>query len=123
VQESLHNIAKHSEAKHFRLRLRLSENEVHLLVEDDGIGFSRRRIAHPRAFGLWGLRERIAALGGRVRITSGKGKGTQLRVTLPAVGRDSEPAAEGELGTSEGSGGRQGSIHRAHDGTALAVLR
>jgi len=82
AQEALHNIAKHSRAQNFTVRLRTASGTIRLSVEDDGVGFSPRRT--PRGvFGLWGMRERIAALGGSVRIRSGTGKGTQIRVTLP----------------------------------------
>jgi signal transduction histidine kinase len=83
VQEALHNIAKHSQAKNFRVRVESNEGRVCLLVEDDGIGFSAKANARGRTFGLLGMRERIAALGGTVRIRSRKGHGTRLRVTLP----------------------------------------
>ena len=82
VQEALHNIAKHSQAQSFSVRLRTENGECRLLIEDDGVGFSTRR--SPRgSFGLWGMRERIAALGGTMRIRSGNGKGTHVSVTLP----------------------------------------
>ena len=83
VQEALHNIAKHSQAKNFSLQVEINNGRVDLLVEDDGIGFSGKDSARGQTFGLLGMRERIAGLGGTVRIHSRKGQGTRLRVMLP----------------------------------------
>jgi two-component system sensor histidine kinase NreB len=83
VQEALHNIAKHSQAKTLRVRLEATHDTLRLLVEDDGVGFSKKKISHGNGFGLWGMRERIAALGGKMRVNSRLGEGTQLRVSLP----------------------------------------
>lgn len=92
VQEALHNIAKHSRATTFTVRLSRSANKVSLQIEDDGVGFSPRT-APERGFGLTGLRERAAALGGSVRIHSESGHGTQIRILLPLLpGRHSKPA-------------------------------
>lgn len=83
VQEALHNVAKHSQAQNFLVRLEVEQGELQLLVEDDGIGFSRGD-SHRGSFGLWGMRERVAALGGTVRVRSRNGRGTRVRVMLPA---------------------------------------
>jgi signal transduction histidine kinase len=85
VQEALHNIAKHSRARSFRVSLEDSDGALRLLVEDDGIGFTRKRCSQSNSFGLWGMRERITALGGKLRVRSELGKGTALRVTLPVT--------------------------------------
>jgi signal transduction histidine kinase len=94
VQESLHNVAKHSQAVNFTVRLEVASDKVTLQIEDDGAGFSRRA-AHIRGFGLTGMRERTAALGGSMKIRSERGKGTSIQIQLPrAVGeqrRDAEP--------------------------------
>jgi signal transduction histidine kinase len=83
LQEALHNIAKHSQAQNFRIHLEDSGTSVSLVVEDDGIGFSRKRDSGHPSFGLLGMRERIAALGGRVRIRSAKGTGTRIKIVVP----------------------------------------
>ncbi len=83
VQEALHNIAKHSQAKNFSVQVEINDGMVDLRVQDDGIGFSGKGNARLQTFGLLGMRERIAALGGTVRIRSRKGQGTRLRVVLP----------------------------------------
>lgn len=93
VQEALHNITKHSRANSFTVRLARSGNKMSLQIEDNGVGFSPRT-APERGFGLTGLRERTAALGGSVRIHSESGRGTQIRILLPWLAdRPSKPAS------------------------------
>jgi two-component system, NarL family, sensor histidine kinase UhpB len=92
VQEALHNVAKHSQAANFTVRLDVAANKVNLQIEDDGAGFSRRT-AHIRGFGLTGMRERAAALGGSMRIRSERGKGTSIQIQLPSSGSDQKQNA------------------------------
>ena len=95
VQEALHNVAKHSQAGNVSIRLEVAPERVHLQVEDDGIGFSRRG-AHIRGFGLTGMRERTAALGGSMKIRSERGKGTSIQIELPRrVGEDKTRVSAG----------------------------
>ena len=81
VQEALTNIARHSQARSFSLSLKPEGGKVRLRIEDDGIGLHSR--ASTGRFGLLGMRERIAALGGAVRIRSKPGQGTRINITLP----------------------------------------
>ena len=83
VQEALHNVAKHAQAKNVTVQVGREQGVIKLTVEDDGIGFVQKGISRGRSFGLAGMRERIAALGGAVRLRSGKGKGTRIEVTVP----------------------------------------
>jgi signal transduction histidine kinase len=85
VQEALNNIAKHSQAKRFSIELEATPEQVRLRVEDDGVGFSGN--SRSRSFGLFGMRERIAVLGGTVRVRTRHGKGTQILVTVPLARR------------------------------------
>ena len=82
VQEALHNVAKHAGARHLRLEISQTRTVIRIVIEDDGIGFPARRQS-TQGFGLLGMRERIAALGGNVRIRSLPEKGTRISVTLP----------------------------------------
>jgi signal transduction histidine kinase len=91
VQEALHNIAKHSQARNFKVQIHDKDQSLQLSVEDDGVGFSSKSNSRAEGFGLVGMKERAAALGGTVRIHSRKGAGTRVTVTLPA---DSKPAAK-----------------------------
>ena len=83
VQEALHNVAKHAQAKNVTVQVAREPGVIKLLVEDDGIGFIQKGVSRSRSFGLAGMRERIAALGGTVRVRSGKGRGTRIEVTVP----------------------------------------
>jgi len=83
VQECLQNIAKHSRARQFTVRLEEADGAIRLTIEDDGVGFSRKRDSRS-SFGLLGMRERVAALGGRVRVRTPKTGGTRIKVMLPA---------------------------------------
>jgi signal transduction histidine kinase len=83
VQEALNNIAKHSQARNFRVCLERLNSSLELLVEDDGIGFRRTSRNGHRSFGIVGMRERIAALGGTVRVRSRARRGTRVKVSLP----------------------------------------
>ncbi len=90
VQEALHNVAKHAQAQAVNIQMFRENTNLRLVVEDDGVGMSKRPGTPGRSFGLAGMRERISMLGGTVRIISGKGRGTRLEVSVP-VG---EPVAE-----------------------------
>ena len=85
VQEALHNVAKHAQAKSVTIQVTREQDKVHVQVEDDGIGIQLSR-GNPRdrSFGLAGIRERIAMLGGVSRVISAKGKGTRIEITVPA---------------------------------------
>lgn len=82
VQEALHNIAKHSQAHRFSVKLEIGSSKVTVQIEDDGVGFSPKT-ARDRGFGLEGMRERAAALGGSVSVRSGQEKGTRIRLVFP----------------------------------------
>jgi signal transduction histidine kinase len=88
AQEALHNVVKHSGARHVSLSLRVSppiaslpgENwrgRVVLCVSDDGQGFDQKRVG-PDHLGLGFMRERAAAMGGELIIQSEPGMGTTV---------------------------------------------
>jgi signal transduction histidine kinase len=82
VQEALHNVAKHSQARNFTVNMQASTRKVSVEIEDDGVGFSLRMVRE-HGFGLTGIQERAAALGGSVKIRSGQDKGTRIRLVFP----------------------------------------
>jgi signal transduction histidine kinase len=81
AQEALTNIQKHAVASHVWLVLSTSDDTVTLLVSDDGQGVT---VSHSNGgFGLRGLRERAAQLGGELHLEPRPGGGTQLSFRLP----------------------------------------
>jgi signal transduction histidine kinase len=79
VSEAITNTTKHAEAAHAQVTVEKHDNELVLSVRDDGAGG-----ADPlRGSGLTGLRDRVEALGGAIRINSPTGEGTSIDVTLP----------------------------------------
>jgi glucose-6-phosphate-specific signal transduction histidine kinase len=85
VQEALHNVAKHAQARSVNIQMWQQNGELHLLIEDDGIGIQgKASSSRGRSFGLAGIKERIGMLGGEVHISSTRGKGTRIEVTVPA---------------------------------------
>ena len=68
VQEALTNIAKHSDATEVIVDLQTLPKYLHLLIEDNGKGFNPQ--LNTTGFGLQGIRERVAALGGYLKISS-----------------------------------------------------
>jgi signal transduction histidine kinase len=84
VQEALHNVAKHAQARTVTVHMAREGGMVRLEIEDDGIGMPTKINSRGHSFGLAGIKERIASLGGDVDVRSTRGKGTRLEVTVPA---------------------------------------
>jgi signal transduction histidine kinase len=81
VSEALTNAAKHARASAVSVDVDAADDTLRLLVRDDGVGG-----ADPsRGSGLIGLSDRVAAVGGRIEITSPPGGGTSLLVTIPVA--------------------------------------
>ncbi len=87
VQEALTNARKHSGAENVRVSLKTEGTDLVAEVEDDGRGFVPG--TGRAGVGLRSMRERVAALGGKLEVESEPGKGTRvdLRITLRNVGR------------------------------------
>ena len=83
VQEALHNVAKHAKANSVNIHMERGEEIVHLIVEDDGQGMESTESWNGRSFGLAGMRERVAMLGGTVEVYSTPGNGTRIEVIVP----------------------------------------
>lgn len=80
LQESLTNIYKHSAATQVSLSLYESLDSIDLHIHDNGRGFDPER--NTTGFGLQGMRERTAALGGQFSLISQPGQGCHITVSL-----------------------------------------
>jgi signal transduction histidine kinase len=93
VQEALHNVAKHAQARNVTVQMVQQHGLARLSIEDDGQGISKIGFTG-RSFGLAGIRERISSLGGVVRISSARGKGTRIEVDVPMLPESTAPETE-----------------------------
>ena len=87
-QEALANVAKHAEATHVAVTLEYAPEAVSLCVRDNGVGFGTSAAPQAQAppgpfsgFGLVGMRERIAALGGTLDLRDDHG--AEVRAAVP----------------------------------------
>lgn len=86
VQEALTNVSKHAQATSATIHVWREGQRIYCSIRDDGVGFDPEvRLARgaSRGIGLLGIRERLAPLGGGLRINAAPGVGTELLVTVP----------------------------------------
>jgi signal transduction histidine kinase len=82
AQEALHNALRHSGASEISVTLSRTRSRVILEVADDGTGFDTGLASG--GLGLASMRDRAAAVGGSLRVTSAPGAGTRVRLSVPA---------------------------------------
>jgi PAS domain S-box-containing protein len=83
IQESLHNVAKHSGAKTVQVEVTGGNAEVGLIVRDDGTGFDIQKSQTAAGLGLISMRERVSLVGGEFAIDSTPSVGTSIRARIP----------------------------------------
>jgi len=94
VQEAVRNATKHAVANRVDIRLAVLADEVRCSVKDDGRGFDVPAALNrkgDRGLGLIGMRERLNALNGQLTIDSSRGRGTEIRITIPLGERHADP--------------------------------
>ena len=100
VREALTNVQKHARASEVTILLHADEAQVSIIITDNGVGFRVEKVNRidvvmtsdqRSGFGIVGMLERVALLGGRLDLVSDPGQGTRVEVTVP---RPSQPAAE-----------------------------
>lgn len=89
-QEAMLNALRHAGADHLHVRLREADGEARLTITDDGAGFivpaQLHELVRSEHFGLAGLAERVALVGGQLRLLSQPGEGTTVEVSLRPQG-------------------------------------
>jgi signal transduction histidine kinase len=86
VQEALTNATKHGQPKSVTVRVKREAKLVSCSVRDDGVGFDTSAMLARkgnRGLGLLGMRERVAVLGGTLKINSKPGYGAEILITVP----------------------------------------
>lgn len=83
VQEGLSNVARHAEADAVLVQVRPVAAGLHITIEDNGRGLPQAEGDGEERMGLAGMRERLAAMGGRVVIERVATGGTRLVLELP----------------------------------------
>ena len=81
VQEAANNAIKHADPKRISITVTRADSMLEVTVVDDGSGFNVD--SAERSFGLIGMQERVALAGGRLEITSVRGRGTEVHADLP----------------------------------------
>jgi two-component system sensor histidine kinase UhpB len=93
AQEAITNVVRHANAGVIDLQLDYSVDNIYLRVEDNGQGFNtdvvlKKKPGKPTAWGLLGMVERAALVGGTCNIFSVPGKGTLIEVNVPIIGEN-----------------------------------
>jgi signal transduction histidine kinase len=89
LQESIINIAKHAKASKVSVTLLRNGDMIEIMVQDNGVGFDVQQVfrdadtGKSAGYGILGLRERVALLGGKLEIDARPGSGTDLTVSIP----------------------------------------
>ncbi|HYL02930.1 MAG TPA: sensor histidine kinase [Steroidobacteraceae bacterium] len=83
VQEALTNATRHARASRIRVEIGQRLDRLHGLIGDDGVGFEVEACTGAGGLGLRGMRERLGALGGSLRVVSAPGRGAEIQFQLP----------------------------------------
>ncbi|MCX6236993.1 MAG: response regulator [Bacteroidia bacterium] len=83
MQESLTNIARHSKATRVEIVLRTTSESINFRISDNGIGITENEIKSKKSFGIIGMRERAASLGGTLDIYRENDHGTEIKLIFP----------------------------------------
>ena len=89
ARELLINVSKHAGTKQASIIVGMEGGMLNLCVADEGAGFDQTNSANASApmFGLFSIRERMEALGGRMVIESSPGHGTKITLVIPYIDR------------------------------------
>ncbi len=92
VRELVRNVVKHASARSVSVRVRYRRHSIAVQVKDDGVGSTASENSiglELRGWGLFGIRERLRHLGGRLAFRSAPGEGTRCTMWIPKKGGDS----------------------------------
>ncbi len=98
LQEAVTNIIRHSNATRVMVSLLQQDDDLLLLIRDNGIGFEVQKAladaTRGQSMGLLGMQERIRFLNGSLSIDSSPGQGSEVRIRVPLSPFSSSAKAE-----------------------------
>lgn len=100
TQEALTNVSKHAEATRVDIELSVAGGVLTVEVKDNGRGIAPGDLAKARSFGIRGLHERAATVGGWVDLSS-TSSGTSLILSVPLTPDAAQNAEDGSLNKTE----------------------
>lgn len=83
MQESLTNISRYAKATRITVSLSKIDDKINFTVSDNGVGISESQIKSKKSFGLIGMKERSASLGGTFEVCRGPENGTIIKICFP----------------------------------------
>lgn len=89
AREALTNALRHSAASRFEVEIEYWERKLRLVVRDNGAGIDPKTLRTGRnsSRGLTSMRDRAAAIGAKLRVSSKQGGGTEVEISLPLPGK------------------------------------
>ncbi len=98
AQEALTNVVRHARAKAVTVELRKEDGQLHLRVQDDGVGFDvaavREQAVRGVSLGLLSMEERASLTGGGLEFKSTPGQGTEVHAWFPLKWQMPPPPSE-----------------------------
>ncbi len=85
LQEALQNSVRHSDSTHINVRITGDEDQIRLVVSDQGKGFDLKSASSATGLGLASMRERVKQVFGSLEIHSKPGHGTRIEVSVPLL--------------------------------------
>lgn len=90
VQQLLKNVSQHAKATHVQVSVNMEGGDIGVSVEDDGSGFDVEDVIasarQRKTLGIAAMQEQVGMLGGQIDFESGIGRGTKVKLEIPAVG-------------------------------------
>jgi PAS domain S-box-containing protein len=83
ARELLINIVEHAKARKVKVSVSKADEQVCVIIEDDGVGFEPAKIGSNTGFGIFSIRERLEQLDGHLEIESEPGRGSRFTMTAP----------------------------------------
>lgn len=83
TQECISNIFKHSEAEQANIHISITDINILLKIEDDGIGYNEKQVRKGKSNGLNNMKDRVKLLNGQINVQTQPGTGTQIDIEVP----------------------------------------